>query len=923
MNPITASPPPAPDRVWQKLVTISVFFILPNALMLYFFITGLNANIHFARLEQMGIEYQRPLEKLLELIPRHALLAEDADAPVGRGIAESRAEIDVAIADLIAVDGRLGVDLQFTDEGLGKRAREHCRASTLRAEWEELCARPAEDPAGRHEHLLADVRTMITHAGDMSNLILDPDLDSYYLMDVTLLALPQTQHRLAQVIHGGTSALRHPETFDQSRRQLAIHAALLRESDLDRIRGSVETALKEDANFYGASATFQTGVPPAFQEYSAATEAFIALTSRMASSESSTVTPQEYLASGIAAATSSGALWTVAARELNVLLQRRIDFYEGRRELSLMIAGGAALAAALFVTLIARSITRPLRAQAGALADANDGLRSEVADRARAETSLRDSEARVRAVVDTALDGVVTMDAGGRIVGWNSQAETIFGWKRDEAIGRSLSETIVPPQHREAHERGLKQFMASGHGPVLNQRIEITAMRRDGTEIDVELAITPLKMDGRMEFSAFLRDITERKRAEEERQRLVDFLEASVNEVYVFDTETLRFSYVNRTALQNLGYAAAEVLQMTPLNLKPEFTEESFRCAIQPLLEGQILKHVFQTIHRRADGSEYAVEVSLQMVSTRKERVFLAVVMDITERTSRELELAQAQLDLMTASRQAGMAEVATGVLHNVGNVLNSVNVTASLITDKVRRSKGGSLSRVCGLLREHAGDLGTFLSTDPKGKQVPAFLDALAGHLSAEQKSIQEELSQLTANIDHIKDIVAMQQSYATVAGMTENLNPVDLIEDALRMNAGSFERHELELVREFGPDLPRVSVDKHKVLQILINLLRNAKYACDDSGRTDKRVTVRAAWENGSVRITVADNGVGIPQENLTRIFNHGFTTRDTGHGFGLHSGANAAKEMRGSLSSHSDGPGLGAAFTLQLPAEPAHLS
>jgi C4-dicarboxylate-specific signal transduction histidine kinase len=120
---------------------------------------------------------------------------------------------------------------------------------------------------------------------------------------------------------------------------------------------------------------------------------------------------------------------------------------------------------------------------------------------------------------------------------------------------------------------------------------------------------------------------------------------------------------------------------------------------------------------------------------------------------------------------------------------------------------------------------------------------------------------------------------------------------------------------VREYD-SLPVVTVQKHKVLQILVNLLRNAKHACDDSGKATKQVTVRVVAEHGRVRISVTDNGIGIPAENLTQIFAHGFTTRKNGHGFGLHSGALVARELGGSLTALSDGPGRGATFVLDLP-------
>jgi PAS domain S-box-containing protein len=292
-------------------------------------------------------------------------------------------------------------------------------------------------------------------------------------------------------------------------------------------------------------------------------------------------------------------------------------------------------------------------------------------------------------------------------------------------------------------------------------------------------------------------------------------------------------------------------------------------------------------------------------------------VLDITEQKRAEDELKKAHEQLIEASREAGMAEVATNVLHNVGNVLNSVNVSASVAAELVRQSSIPHLGRAAALLEQNAGNLGGYLANDPVGQKLPAFLGQLAGQLEIERGAILKELEQLAKNVEHIKDIVSVQQSYASAAGMSQTAAVVDMVEDSLRMNAGALTRHDVQLVREYECT-PVIKVDKHKVMQILVNLIRNAKYACDESGRPDKRLTVRIAGEENTVRISVIDNGVGIPAENLTRIFSHGFTTRKEGHGFGLHSGAIAAREIGGALLVHSDGPGRGATFTLNLPLE-----
>jgi signal transduction histidine kinase len=272
----------------------------------------------------------------------------------------------------------------------------------------------------------------------------------------------------------------------------------------------------------------------------------------------------------------------------------------------------------------------------------------------------------------------------------------------------------------------------------------------------------------------------------------------------------------------------------------------------------------------------------------------------------------------VTASREAGMAEVATNVLHNVGNILNSVNISASLVAERLRQSKAAGVSRLAGLLLEQGERAGQFITDDPRGKRIPEYLAALGEQLLADQRAALEELTLLRDNLEHIKDTVTMQQSYAKLCGVSETVEVVDLVEDSLRLNAGAFARHGVALRREFG-DVPRIEVDKHKVLQILVNLVRNAKYACDESGRTDKLITLRIERSAIGVRISVIDNGVGIPTENMGRLFQHGFTTRESGHGFGLHSGALAAHELGGTLRAESEGTGRGASFILELPVAP----
>jgi PAS domain S-box-containing protein len=290
---------------------------------------------------------------------------------------------------------------------------------------------------------------------------------------------------------------------------------------------------------------------------------------------------------------------------------------------------------------------------------------------------------------------------------------------------------------------------------------------------------------------------------------------------------------------------------------------------------------------------------------------------DITKEKELSLSLKEVQSALVNASRIAGMAEIATGVLHNVGNVLNSLNVSTSILASGMRQSKAESLGKVGQLLSEHADDLATFLTEDPKGKRVPEFLESLSQHFSSERERLLREVEAMQRNVDHIKEIVAMQQAYASMGGMLESVDAATLMEDAVRMNHGVLVRKPIKLTKDYQP-VPAIVAEKGKVLQILVNLIRNSKHACDDTGRPDGELTLRVApGEPGRVQLIVQDNGIGIPPENILKIFQHGFTTKAGGHGFGIHSSANAAKEMKGSLTVHSAGLGHGAAFTLDLPA------
>ena len=291
---------------------------------------------------------------------------------------------------------------------------------------------------------------------------------------------------------------------------------------------------------------------------------------------------------------------------------------------------------------------------------------------------------------------------------------------------------------------------------------------------------------------------------------------------------------------------------------------------------------------------------------------------NITELKETEFKLQELNRQLVSASRRAGMAEIASNVIHNVGNVLNSINVSLSVTQTMVKNNGLENLIKSADLLEANK-DTPDFLSKDPKGKVLQKFLRMSAENLEKTQAKVVQELDSLSRNVDHIKTIVSMQQEHAGAALVIESIELSLLVEDAIRIGQCTLNNSTVEITKHFNAEL-EVEIDKHRVLQILVNLIRNAMHACEAQSHEEPkeiRITVSQPTD-GFFTIDVSDNGIGIDQGNLTSIFNHGFTTKESGKGFGLHSSANVAKELGGSLIAVSSGIGKGATFSLNLPVK-----
>ncbi len=421
-----------------------------------------------------------------------------------------------------------------------------------------------------------------------------------------------------------------------------------------------------------------------------------------------------------------------------------------------------------------------------------------------------------------------------------------------------------------------------------------------------------LNGSGREEKTWFLESTRD---ALAESKHYVDNILRSMADSLLVINADMTIGGVNPSLLTLLGYQENELIGESPgLIFGEEFAQGSI---IENLLlhgsvsgvESSFLTH---------EGQKIPISVSGSMMQDQKGQFqgLVCVAQDITERKRMEEEKLQLHEQLLDTSRKLGMAEVASGVLHNVGNVLNSINVSIGVITDLLKNSMVGDVSRISQLLEKHRENLGAYFSQNPKGKQIPGYLEKLSGQLVEEKRVALLELDRLRENAGHAQQCVSAHQDFAKPSGLTEPVFLVELVKEALAVNQDLLVGSSIEVIQEHQ-EVPQVMVDKHQVLQILVDVIRNACQAMDSS--VVKRLIVRVVLVIGppdSICLEVQDTGHGIPADDLTKIFGQGYNTKNGGRGLSLHHGALMAKNMGGALRAQSEGTGQGAIFFLDLP-------
>ena len=477
--------------------------------------------------------------------------------------------------------------------------------------------------------------------------------------------------------------------------------------------------------------------------------------------------------------------------------------------------------------------------------------------------------------------------------------------------------------------------MASGQ----TETTETRGIRDDGSYFDVRIYAVPFyNSDNEVAgFIEMIDDITKYKRDEarikESEEKYRKQFEGALDAIFLADAETGILVECNQQALKLIGRQKSEIIGMhqrilhPPETLDGEFTKE-FKEHLKNE-DGQVL----ETIVITKNGEKKHVSIKANILEINGKKFIQGIFRDITESLEKERELQKIHEELIEASRRAGMSEVAADILHNVGNVLNSINVTTTVIKKTLSDSEISNLKIVVDMIEQNMGKLDEFFKDDPKGKHIPSYLKEVVQLFAQKQEDMLSKLQMLIEDINHIKTVIHMQQEYNKVMGDEVTITIDQIIENAIRINQASLKKHNIKYKTEYI-ELGEVNINKNGVMQILVNLIANAKNALLESDVSDKILSIKAyIHDNHKLRIEVKDNGIGIPQENMPKLFQHGFTTRPNGHGFGLHSCSITAKEMNGSLTAHSEGSGHGATFTLELPlklassclltSKPAHIA
>ncbi len=512
--------------------------------------------------------------------------------------------------------------------------------------------------------------------------------------------------------------------------------------------------------------------------------------------------------------------------------------------------------------------------------------------------------------VKQSIDGMIVFDQKGNVTFYNIAWAQMFGFQTEELhdIHMRIFHTEDQLENDVEH---FKESLANSGG----YSGEMGFKQKNGLIFPALVTASTLKDETGKSLNTLMiaKDITEEKKAEEELIRINQAVEGSSDAIGISNSNKNHF-YQNKSFTKMFGYEKDEFnsgLHPTDLYADEQVKNEILDSVLNNMLWSGEIEIV------QKNGHLLPVLLRAEVIKDNEGQTigFVGIYTDITKRKKAEAELAAAQKELVEKAHQAGMADIATGTLHNVGNILNSVKTSGQIILEVLGVSSIDGLKKANDMLRENMDHLDEFIIKDPMGKKLMQYYLKLEDEFTSEHSTTKKHVTRLNNKVNAIAEVIAAQQSYAGAGGLSEKHSLSEIVEDALTMQFGTTGRYDINIIKDFH-SIPNIFLQRTKLIHILINLIKNSTESILESGADEKTLTFSIYSDGEGIFLKMSDTGFGIEKGNLEKIFSHGFTTKKTGHGFGLHSSANYMKEMGGRMWAESEGEGKGATFILRFP-------
>ena len=507
------------------------------------------------------------------------------------------------------------------------------------------------------------------------------------------------------------------------------------------------------------------------------------------------------------------------------------------------------------------------------------GTSTDIDDLKQSQDDLRRADERTRLIIETALDAVVTMNSQGLVTSWNTQAEIIFGWSPAEAIGRRMADMIIPEQHRAAHELGLRRFLGTGEGPILRRRIEIIAIRRSGAEFPVELEVVPVRLRHDWEFSAFIRDITQSKLAEEKLRASELHLRRmteTIPEMLWSATAEGAIDYCNTRVLDYTGFSAGELMGDGWIKLlHTDDVDRAARLWMSCVTTGAPYRMEVRAFRLADRMYRWCVMSALPLLDQQGRIVkWYGTVVDMHDRKQAQEDLRNTQTELAHMARVMTMGELTASIAHEVNQPLSAIIAS------------GDSCS--------------AWLSNDPPN------LD--------KARAAASRIIQAATQASEI--VLRLRALFKKTTSTTASVDINAVIEDTISLVHHETERNKIFLRTELHPGVPSVRGDRVQLQQVVLNLAMNGIESIAGLDHEPKRLMIRSTLSNtGELLVSVEDTGLGIDAEHADRLFAPFFTTKPQGIGMGLPICRSIIEAHGGRLWAAKNQP-RGAVFHFALP-------